>query len=157
MRTKRWGRGWMVRGLVATVAVAGLAGCETTTAPERTVDTLLLVAVEDAALPAVAVDQPDLLLEILADTIRFREEGRWERQRVERVTGIDGIPREESATVEGNVEWKDGLILLIPACGVGGDCLPFAQLVPERGGYRMEVEVVQGVVLTHHFRIGHGP
>lgn len=141
--------------VVGLAAIAG-TGCEDTTGPERGVDTLILVSVGESPVPAVVADMPDLLIQVVADTIRFPEEGKFERTRLLRVTGLDGTPTELSSTVVGNVEWRDGVFALIPMCAAGGDCLPYGELVPESGGYRMEMEVVDGVFVTHHFRIGEG-
>lgn len=128
-------RPWRIAALAATVAALS---CQSATGPTGPSFSLVAVSVEGNALPAVVVSWPDHHLELLADTVRFFRDDRWARVRVERFTGIDGVPgiRREERT--GTAVRLGTRILLVPDCPPDADCVPGEELEPVAGGYELE-------------------
>lgn len=144
---KAWA--WRVGALTAALAAVS---CQNATGPTGPSLTLAAVSVEGNALPSAVESWPDHHLELLADTVRIFRGDRWERVRVERLTGIDGVPRIRRDARSGTAHLQDGGIVLVPTCPPDADCLPGEELEPVPGGYELEWRVSGETGVTIRYR-----
>jgi len=100
--------------MTGALATLGLACTGSATEPE-VLDTLVAVSVDGRALPATVVNWPDHHLELLADTVRFGDEG-YSQRRLERFTGFVGVPEIRETGTEGSVRVEGRSITLEPSC-----------------------------------------
>ena len=139
---------WRRLTLAGAMAVLGPACTGSTTGPHA-LDTLVAISVDGEPLPATVVDWPDHRLEFLADTVRFSGD-RYAQRRVERFTGLIGVPEIRETGTDGSVRVQGPFITLEPSC----DALFCVDIVLVRVGsrYRATWAPVEGVEVVVEYR-----
>lgn len=148
-------REWRKTAAVLAGLLPGVGACGGATGPEWGTFTLAAVSVDGEPLPATLANWPDYHRELLGDTIRLRSGDRWDRVRVERLTGFSGVPDTTTWETEGRVVAMGVLLMLAPDCSPDASCLAGDVLVPVDGMYRIDEPVSPEIqVAVLYRRIG---